>query len=80
MGASLNWVVMCASLEGLTAEDIGPLQSGRVIVLYRQLQRGIDVALPEYIAHKCGSHPHPELTEISAKSALYRDYFKSLQP
>lgn len=78
LGASLNWVVMCASQEGLTAQDIAPLQGGRVIVLYRQLQRGIDMALPEYIAHKCGSRPHPELTEISARSALHRDYFKNL--
>jgi hypothetical protein len=78
LGASLNWVVMCASHEGLTAHDIAPFQAGRVIVLYRQLQRGIDMALPEYIAHKCGSYPHPELTGISARSALHQDYFKNL--
>ncbi|MGA9112041.1 MAG: HNH endonuclease [Smithella sp.] len=78
LGVSLNWIIMCASLEGLTTEDIGTLQYGRVIVLYRQLQRGINLGLPQYIAHKCGNHPHPELTEISAQLSLYRDYFKNL--
>lgn len=78
LGASLNWVVKCASLEGLTAEEIAPLKDGRVIVLYRQLQLGIDMTLPEYLAHKYGSHPHPELTQISAKSASSRDYFRNL--
>lgn len=78
IGSSLNWVVMCASHEDLTEEDISPLQDGQVIVLYRQLQQGVVLGLPEYLAHKCGSHPHPELTAISAKSSLYCDYLKNL--
>ena len=78
LGASLNWVVMCASHEGLTEEDIGPLREGLVIVLYRQLQRGVTLTLPEYVAHKCGSVPHSALTEISARLSLYPDYFKNL--
>lgn len=78
LGTSLNWVVKCASHEKLTAEDISSLQDGLVIVLYRQLQRSIALSLPGYLAHKCGNHSHHELTEISAKSTLYRDYFKNL--
>jgi hypothetical protein len=78
LGGSLNWIVMCASHEKLTTEDINTFQDGRVIVLFRQLQRGVAVAFPEYIAHKCGNYPHPELTEISARCSLYRDYFKNL--
>lgn len=76
IGAALNWVVKCASLESLTTEDIAPLKGGRVIVLYRQLQRGIDITLPEYLAHKCGSHPHGELTKISNQLAMNQNYFK----
>lgn len=78
LDASLSWVVMCASHEGLTEEDISPLQAGQVIILYRQLQQGFAMGLPEYLAHKCGDHPHPKLTAISEKSSLYRDYFKNL--
>ncbi|WP_035054886.1 HNH endonuclease [Andreprevotia chitinilytica] len=78
LGESLNWVIKCASYENLTEDDIHPLREGRVLLLYRQLQRAFDLALPEYIAHKCGNQPHPELTGISAKLALHRDYFKNL--
>lgn len=78
IGASLCWSVKCASLEGLSDEDISSLEDGRVIVLYRQLQRGIDLSLTEYIAHKCGVQPHPELTEISALLSLHQNYLKDL--
>lgn len=78
LGGTLSWHVMCASLDGLTDDDIGSLQDGRVIVLYRQLQRGIEIPLLAYIAHKCGNLPHPVLTEISNQSASHRDYFKNL--
>lgn len=78
LGVSLNWVVMCASYENLDKEDVSTLGDGRVIVLYRQLQRGVALTLPEYLAHKCGNLPHPQLSEISATSYLYRDYFRNL--
>ncbi len=78
VGESMNWVIKCASSDNLTPDDFAPLGVGRVVVLHRQLQRGVELAMPEYIAHKLGLHPHRELTEIGSKLGLHEDYFKNL--
>lgn len=78
VGESKNWVIKCASADNLTSDDFALLGVGRVVVLYRQLQRGVELSMPEYIAHKLGNHPHRDLTEFSSKLGLHRDYFKNL--
>lgn len=78
LGTSLNWTVMCANYDNLDAEDLERLGDGLVIVLYRNLQRGVSLTLPEYLAHKCGVAPHPELAQVTAIANLHRDYFKNL--
>ncbi|WP_256260717.1 MULTISPECIES: HNH endonuclease [Burkholderia] len=78
LGESMNWSIQCASGESLAPEDIEALGMGRVIVLYPQLHRSVDLPMVDYIAHKIGNRPHPKLTEIGAMLNRNRDYLKSL--
>ncbi|SAL48948.1 HNH endonuclease [Caballeronia concitans] len=78
IGESMNWVIRCASKENLREEDIAALGHGRVLVLYRQLQRGVDVPMSDFLAHKLGNLVHPQLADIGAKLGLHKDYFRNL--
>lgn len=78
IGATMNWAIKCASSENLSAADFASLGVGRVIVLYRQLQRGMELPLHEYIAFKGGRYFHPALAEIKPKLGLYLQYLKTL--
>ncbi|EXJ00036.1 HNH endonuclease [Burkholderia pseudomallei] len=78
LGESMNWTVQCASGENLTGEDFDKLGLGRVVVLYRQLQRSVDLPMSDYIAHKIGIRANPQLTEIGSMLNRYRDYLKDL--
>ena len=78
IGTNMNWTVMCASYENLSNKDLGNIKDGIAVVLYRHLQRGFALSLPEYIAHKCGNALHPELAKSSALAGQHADYFKNL--
>lgn len=75
--ATLNWTVKCASLENIE-EEVQGLGHGRVIVLYRQLQRSVDLSVTEYIAHKCGNILNPQLCEISDMAKSQENYLREL--
>jgi len=78
IGTTLNWTVQCASCDNLTADDLARIGDGMVIILYKPLQRGLTLTLPQYMAHKCGAHINAEIVEINAKANKHIDYFKNL--
>lgn len=78
IGGTMNWVVLCATSDNLRPAEIDSLGMGRVIILYRQLQRGVELALPEYIAHKTGTRPNEELEAIGKRLNLFSTHLKSL--
>lgn len=79
IGASLLWIVKCASYENLEKVTVvNTLGPGRVIVLYRQLQQAIELTLPEYISHKCGNLPNAQLNKISTMIKMNQEYFHNL--
>lgn len=78
IGKSLNWVVKCIDRVALPSEDLKSLGAGKVIILFRQLRRGVSLSLLEYLADKSGNQPHAELSEIRSKIGLHKDYFKDL--
>lgn len=78
IGISLSWTVMCATYEGLKNEDLEYLGEGKVIILYKYLQKAICLTLPEYLAYKLGRFQHDELNAINEKINKHENYFKHL--
>lgn len=78
LGSKLNWLVKCASLDNLNAADIEPIKDGIVVILYKYLQRGFTMPLPEFIAYKGGIIKHKDLSSINDHIDLHTDYFKNL--
>lgn len=74
LGGSLNWVIKCASHENIDPDELTSLGAGKVIVLYKHLQRSVELPLSDYIAHKCGNVQNTNLTEISKISNLYQEW------
>ncbi len=78
IGTHLNWAVMCASSEALDQGDLAKIKDGFIVILYRPLQKGFDLSLPCYLAHKTGDAPLPELAQISELTEKHAGYFESL--
>lgn len=68
IGMQLNWIVKCADMNDLTQEDINNnLGDGICLVLFEPLKKCVSLTYPEFLAHKTGDQPHPELVEIANK-------------
>jgi len=78
ISTKLNWVIKCATYDELSAQDIEVLGHGICIVLFKPLQLGFKLGLPELIAHNSGSAIHPKLDKVSKLANEHRDYFKNL--
>lgn len=78
IGAHGTWTIMCASLEGLSTKDMELIKEGRVMVLYRWLQKGFALPMHEFIAHRAGSVLHSELDELTRRGDAGLEYFRSL--
>lgn len=78
IGAELNWTVLCASCEDLTAEDIAKIGNGKILLLFRSPQKGIFMDFPLYLAHKLGHSRHAELVEIEKLIEKSEGYLKAL--
>lgn len=64
----LNWTILCASNETLTADDIAKIGDGKILLLVRALQTGIYLDLPFFLACKYGNYSHPKLNNILERS------------
>lgn len=78
IGKELSWTVMCASYEGLEKSDLECLREGEVILLYKHLQKGLSLSLPEYLAYKLGHVQHPFLTGLNERVNKNEGYFSEL--
>ena len=74
----MNWLVVCSKPDNLDASHVQKIGEGICIVLYKTLNKGIQITLPELIAHNSGCLIHPELKEIENLAGKHRDYFKDL--
>ena len=78
LNKKMNWVVMCAMLDELSTQEIEELGDGMCIVLFKSLQKGFKLSLPELIAHNSGNVIHSELDKVSRLANEHSDYFKNL--
>lgn len=79
IGTHSNWTMLCASRENLTQDDLMTVNDGVVVVLFRHLQRGFELSLPRFLAHKTGTAPLADLVQIAELADKHVDYFKTLQ-
>ncbi len=78
LSRKMNWSVVCAKIQDLTNEQIEKIKDGICVVLFKSLDKGVRVTLPELIAHNLGNIQHPELAEIEHQANIHSDYFQNL--
>jgi len=74
----MNWVINCAKLADIDSAAVEKLADGKCIVLFKTLKKGIQLSLPELIAHNQGSLKHSELERVELLAGKHVDYFKNL--
>lgn len=74
----MNWTVLATPLEIMSSEDIQQIGDGKVILLFRDIEKCIETDLPTFIAHKNNSVKIDELSEIEFLIDKNKDYFKNL--
>ncbi len=78
LNKKMNWVVNCAKIDEVSDQITSELSHGICVILYRSLNKGIKLSLPELIAHNQGSIIHQELAEVEKLAGLNEGYFANL--
>ena len=79
IGTELNYSIQCGEIEELDSQEAEIFdQGGLCIVIYKPLQRFIELGLYEFIAHKSGDYINNDLSEIESMLHNNEDYFKNL--
>ena len=68
IGTELNYSIQCGEIEELDSQEGRNIWSrrGLCIVIYKPLQRFIELGLYEFIAHKSGDYINNDLSEIES--------------
>lgn len=76
----LNYSIQCGEIEELDSQEaeIFDQGGGLCIVIYKPLQRVIELGLYEFIAHKSGDYINNDLSDIESMFHNNEDYFKNL--
>ena len=76
----LNYSIQFGEIEELDSQEaeIFDQGGGLCIVIYKPLQRVIELGLYEFIAHKSGDYINDNLSEIESMFHNNEDYFKNL--
>ncbi len=74
----MNWVVNCVKMENMSIKAINRLKDGICIILFKYLNKGVEISLPELIAHNAGNVVHRKLANIEAVIGTHKDYFKNI--
>lgn len=78
IGKKLNWLVKCVDIIELSKEDIEKIGDGICIILFKTINKGIELSLPELIAHNLGSIINPDLEKIYSHANKHKNYFQNL--
>lgn len=75
----LNYSIQCGEIEELDNQEANLFeQGGLCIVIYKSLQRVVELGLDEFLAHKSGNRINDKLSEIESMIHNNEDYFKNL--
>jgi len=74
----MNWTIGIAETETVKDYINEELEHGLCIVLFKSLNKGISLALPDLIAHNSKSITHAQLDEIEKLAGKSEEYFENL--
>ncbi len=74
----MNWTVLATPLEIMSQEEVAEIGNGRILLLFRDIEKCIETDLLTFIAHKNNSVKIDELSEIEFMIDKNKDYFKNL--
>ncbi|QIM69795.1 HNH endonuclease [Basfia succiniciproducens] len=75
----LHWTIKCADIEELNEKDKHIIDDqGRVFIIYRAINKYIELPMLEFIMHKTKNCINQELKEIEDILFERKDYFKNL--
>ena len=75
----LNYSIQCGEIEELDNQEANLFeQGGLCIVIYKSLQRVVELGLDEFLAHKSGNRINDKLSVIESMIHNNEDYFKNL--
>lgn len=79
IGMVLNYTIQCGEIEKLDNQEAKLFEQGGIcVVIYKSLQRFIELGFYEFLAHKSGDYINSDLTEIETMICDNEDYFKNL--
>lgn len=74
----MNWTIGIAEIDDVKELIQEDLEHGLCVVLFKSLDKGLSLTLPELIAHNSGNIINPELAEIEKISGSSEGYFENL--
>ncbi|MGR6503713.1 HNH endonuclease [Shewanella sp. Koi 1] len=74
----MNWTIGIAEIDDVKDLIQGDLEHGLCVVLFKSLDKGLSLTLPELIAHNSGNIINPELAEVEKISGNSEGYFENL--
>lgn len=77
LNRKMNWTITCAKVDDISNELMHELGDGICIVLYKTLNKGLKLGLPELLAHNLGNIEHSELASVEKLVDLHSNYFQS---
>jgi hypothetical protein len=73
-----NWTILCCKNKAVPEFVKSELGAGIVMILFKHLQRCIQVPMIRFLGHKTGAPLIPELNEIEDVMSKHEDYFRNL--
>ncbi|AIT09199.1 hypothetical protein LO80_03905 [Candidatus Francisella endociliophora] len=74
----MNWTIGIAEIDNIKDHIQGDLEHGICIILFKSLEKGLSLTLPELIAHNSGNIINLELAEVDKISRNNEGYFAKL--
>lgn len=74
----MNWTIGIAAIDDVKDFLTGDLEHGLCVVLFKSIEKGLSLTLPELVAHNSGNIIHPELDKVEELSGSNEGYFESL--
>lgn len=74
----MNWTIGIAEIDDVKDLIQEDLEHGFCVVLFKSLDKGLSLTLPELIAHNSGNIINPELAEVEKISGSSEGYFENL--
>lgn len=74
----MNWTIGITPTEAVKECIDDSLANGICVVLFKAINKGVTLSLPDLIAHNFNNLPHPELVAVESRANRSTGYFENL--